>query len=120
MRRVLTILADNAVKFTREGTIEIFVKGVQSINDSLTIWFVISDTGIGIPENQVEKIFDPFVQVDGSYTRQSEGTGIGLALAQLIVQRMGGQILVQSDEGIGSTFSFSIEVKSAEAEPTYS
>lgn len=113
LSRTLTIFADNAIKFTKEGSVEIFVKGVPSINQSLAVWFVISDTGIGIPEDQLDKIFDPFVQVDGSYTRQKEGTGIGLALAQQIVQRMGGEILVQSELGVGSTFSFSIEIKPA-------
>jgi len=97
-------LLNNAIKFTPDnGSISIITKK----NDN-TIEVSVSDTGIGIPENMHEEIFDPFVQVDASNKRKYGGTGLGLALTKRFVEMHKGKIWVESEEGKGSTFTFTI------------
>lgn len=91
-------LIGNAVKFTHKGSITITVKVVES-----SIWFEVSDTGIGISKDQLAHIFDKFQQVDGSSSRSYEGTGLGLSLSKSLVQLLGGEIAVESELGIGTT-----------------
>lgn len=121
LRQVITNLVGNAVKFTETGSVMIDV-GWREIDQLLdqrpegtptrvVVSVAVSDTGIGIPEDKVNKIFDKFSQVDGSSTRKHEGTGLGLAIASRLVGLMGGQISVESVVGQGSVFSFEIEME---------
>ena len=104
--QVLLILGENAIKFTEDGEISI---GVKEINrDFVTLY--ISDTGIGIPEKEMEIIFDPFVQVDDKLTRKYEGIGIGLSTARKIIQALNSEINVTSEPGKGSTFFFTLQI----------
>ena len=103
LKRVLNHLMDNAIKFTLDGIIELFY---YRKNENLI--FKIKDTGIGINEENLGRIFEEFRQEIDGHHRPFEGLGIGLTLAREVVQRMGGRIFVQSEKGIGSEFSFSI------------
>ncbi len=101
LRQILTNLCGNAIKFTESGGV-----GVTLATDvDGKILFSVSDTGIGIPENRLVRIFEEFEQADGSHTRRFEGTGLGLAISQKIALRLGGSISVTSRVGKGSTFS---------------
>jgi two-component system sensor histidine kinase/response regulator len=104
MRQVLTNLLGNAVKFTQAGEITVAIVDVARHDGSVTVHFSVSDTGIGIPEEWRTRIFDSFVQVDGTNTRRFGGTGLGLAISSRIVALMGGRIWVESEVGRGSTF----------------
>ncbi len=107
LRQILLNLAGNAIKFTNHGEIVIRAE-LDSVTDMrVTVRFTVEDTGIGIPANRIEAIFDPFTQVDGSTTRKYGGTGLGLAICRQLVEMMGGTISVSSQEGKGSCFSFS-------------
>nr|WP_322665062.1 ATP-binding protein [Dendronalium sp. ChiSLP03b] len=113
LRQVLLNLLGNAIKFTDKGLVTLKVEVTDNAQKpSRRIEFQIEDTGVGIAPDQVEKIFQAFEQV-GDRHRQSEGTGLGLAISQKIVQLMGGQIQVNSQLGVGSNFSFEVEVASA-------
>ena len=101
--QVLSNLINNALKFTNEGSIEIGYKPGQQF-----VEFYVSDTGIGIPGDQIERIFERFYQVDLELTRLREGTGLGLAISKSFVELMGGEIWVESEPGKGSTFFFTL------------
>ncbi len=106
LRQVLTNLLANALKFTSQGEIGI-VAGVESEReDSATLRFQVTDTGIGVPPERIAAMFDPFVQGDGSTTRKFGGAGLGLAISRQLAGMMGGQIGVESEPGRGSTFWF--------------
>jgi CheY-like chemotaxis protein len=106
LRQVLLNLAGNAVKFTKQGEVAISV-GIETSGDSdLHLHFSVSDTGIGIPEEQHDLIFDAFNQADNSPTRSHGGTGLGLAICSRLVKLMGGRIWVESKLGSGSNFHF--------------
>jgi PAS domain S-box-containing protein len=106
LRQVLVNLVGNAVKFTSTGEVRVSMKKVRDLHDGVELAFEVSDTGIGIPADKLEYIFESFSQADGSTSRRFGGTGLGLSIASGIVQMMGGRIEVRSEEGIGSTFSF--------------
>ncbi|MCP4215511.1 MAG: hypothetical protein GY765_12735, partial [bacterium] len=108
LRQVLFSLVGNAVKFTEKGKVhvEVLAPPASDLHKNNSIVFKISDTGIGIPENKLEAIFNSFTQADGSFTRQHGGAGLGLAICYRLVKLMDGEILVESKEGNGSTFSF--------------
>ncbi len=104
IEKISTNLLSNAFKFTPEGgTIEVTVRADER-NSSI----IISDTGVGIPREKISKIFDRFYQIDGSHTREQEGTGVGLSLTKELVELHRGKIEVESEEGKGSTFMVSI------------
>ena len=98
---------DNAVKFTASGGRVQF--GARNEGQSVTIY--VYDTGIGISQDKVKDVFEPFHQLDGSATRRYEGTGLGLAMAQQIIAAHGSDILVRSKVGEGSYFEFKLPVE---------
>ena len=111
VRQILMNLIGNATKFTKSGHIFIDVKGVQT-EGSLNLQIDIEDTGIGIPAEKLETIFEKFNQADNSTTREFGGTGLGLAISLNLAQIMGGDISVKSDVGVGSVFSITLKLKS--------
>jgi diguanylate cyclase (GGDEF)-like protein len=114
VRQVLINLVGNALKFTEYGSIEISVLvGDQPIKDKISLRFEVTDTGMGIPIEAQKHIFEAFVQVDGSSTRSHEGAGLGLAICHQLVEVMGGKIGVESQQGKGSTFWFSVPFEGA-------
>jgi PAS domain S-box-containing protein len=106
--QVLANLIGNAVKFTERGEVTLTVTGTEEGLD-----FTIRDTGIGIPSEKLEKIFEPFIQVDSSLTRRYGGTGLGLAICRELVGLMGGVIRAESEVGRGSVFSFTLPLRPA-------
>ena len=111
LRQVINNLLSNAVKFTQEGHVFVDISqlgGVEQESDKVGIKVSIEDTGIGIPKNKVATIFDKFTQVDNSATRTHEGTGLGLSICKSLIELMGGEIGLESVEGKGSVFWFSV------------
>lgn len=110
IQQVLLNLVGNALKFTRDGAVSVdVIRG-----EGNRVEFSVADTGKGIAEEDLERIFDDFIMVDPSYKRGSEGTGLGLAISQRLVRMMGGEITCESELGEGSLFSFSIDLAPAE------
>ena len=107
LRQVLTNLLSNAVKFTPSGAIELGYK-LDPRKNKPRMEFYVKDTGIGIPEDKLDLIFERFRQVDDSQSRQYGGTGLGLAISKRLVELIGGSIRVESQEGKGSTFYFTM------------
>ncbi|MBL8468391.1 ATP-binding protein [Methyloversatilis discipulorum] len=119
LRQVLINLVGNAVKFTERGSVRLQVRSVDgSPGDAPCIEWSVTDTGIGISAAQQALLFKPFSQADSSTTRRFGGTGLGLAISQKLVHAMGGRIVVSSEPGLGSTFSFAIPVQETSAEAT--
>jgi two-component system sensor histidine kinase/response regulator len=108
LRQILMNLGGNAVKFTEKGEVVIQAELKEETVEKATILFSISDTGIGIPEHLQEKIFESFIQVDGSYTRKYGGTGLGLSISKRLIEMMDGKIGVKSQPGKGSCFWFTL------------
>ena len=104
LRQVISNLMSNALKFTAQGSITLGGKVDWQSKDEATVTLTVSDTGIGIPRDKIDRLFEKFVQVDGSTTRQYGGTGLGLAICRELVSMMGGKIWIESVEGEGSTF----------------
>jgi len=113
LKEILTNLLNNAIKFTEAGGeihVEILKKGSAEKGRSL-IEFAVSDTGIGMSQAQIKKIFQPFTQADGAITRKYGGTGLGLTITKEYVELLGGELEVQSEEGVGSTFRFTLPLE---------
>lgn len=110
LRQVVINLLANAVKFTHRGGIKIGFKNINKENNSITLSCFVQDSGVGIPRERLGMLFQPFTQIDGSYTRKFGGTGLGLAISREIVSLMGGRIWAESEEGKGSKFCFNIIV----------
>ena len=108
LRQVLGNVIGNAVKFTPHGEVSIHVSFLAELENQVIIKFTVEDTGIGIPEDKIENLFNPFSQMDASNTRQYGGTGLGLSISKNLVELMSGEIGVQSSVGKGSTFWFTI------------
>ncbi|MHB8900274.1 MAG: response regulator [Thermoguttaceae bacterium] len=115
LRQVLMNLISNAVKFTSQGEVVVEARLKERRPHAVEIRFSVSDTGIGIEPEHVEKIFSPFTQADASMTRRFGGTGLGLAIAQRLATLMGGGIRVESRRGKGSTFHFTVTLALAES-----
>jgi|GEM_PF-4064138 len=121
LRQVLTNLVGNAIKFTDSGGIGIEVCEVSGVGEAAVgdsgagraLQLSVSDTGIGIPADQQERVFEQFTRIENSARRRAEGTGLGLAICKQLVEMMGGRIWVQSTLGVGSTFSLRIPLKEA-------
>ncbi|GEM_PF-1774205 len=111
LRQILLNLTGNALKFTEEGWIRLEAELVEETNEEVKIKFSISDTGLGIPSDKIGSLFQKFSQVDASISRKFGGTGLGLAISKKLAQMMGGDIGVHSQEGVGSTFWFTIKLK---------
>jgi len=111
LRQVLLNLVGNGIKFTDEGEIAVKVRQQAKDEHGLLLHFTVSDTGIGIPENKRTLIFDPFAQADSSTTRKYGGTGLGLTISTRLVHMMGGRIWVESEEGRGSHFHFTVRLQ---------
>ncbi len=106
LRQVIVNLVGNAVKFTNTGEIVLRVSVEDKREHTATLLFEVEDSGIGIPADKQDLVFDAFAQADGSTTRQYGGTGLGLAISAQLVRTMGGKVWVESEPGIGSTFFF--------------
>ncbi len=115
LRQVIINLIGNALKFTEQGQIVLSATLESSAEEHRTVHFDVSDTGIGIPPEKQQKIFESFTQADSSTARQYGGTGLGLTISARLVQMMGGQLRVDSELGRGSTFHFSANFDSAPA-----
>jgi signal transduction histidine kinase/CheY-like chemotaxis protein len=108
LRQVLTNLVANAVKFTEKGEVRVTMEKVRDVEHDVELRFSVTDTGIGIPEDKLDYVFESFQQADGSMTRRFGGTGLGLSIASELVSMMGGKLLVESEVGVGSTFHFTV------------
>ncbi len=109
IRQIISNLCGNAIKFVEKGEVSIQVSVQSQSEQSVLLLFKVTDTGIGIPESKIPILFDSFTQVDASTTRKYGGTGLGLAISKQLVELMGGRIGVESEQGKGSTFWFTID-----------
>ncbi len=117
LRQILNNLISNAIKFTERGTVALHVETVADDHQRLMLRFSVEDSGIGMRPDQVQKLFEPFVQADSSTTRKYGGSGLGLVICKRLVDLMGGEIGIHSQEGQGSTFWFTVVLEGAAAAP---
>jgi PAS domain S-box-containing protein len=116
IRQILTNLLGNAIKFTSEGLVSLEVYAQPTEKNRYRITFHVRDTGIGIPKERINSLFEPFTQADSSITRRFGGTGLGLAISKRLCELMGGQMWVESKVGQGSVFSFFIVAEIPDAD----
>ncbi len=117
LRQILNNLIGNAIKFTHSGEVVLTVNGDAQADGQVMLGFSVRDTGIGIPLEKQQLIFDAFAQADNSTTRRYGGTGLGLSITQKLVHLLGSRISVQSTPGSGSEFHFSVPVQLADEQP---
>jgi signal transduction histidine kinase len=117
--QVLSNLISNSIKFTRQGGITLAAKKVISSSSKATVQFSIRDTGIGIPKNKRNEIFESFIQADIETTRKYGGTGLGLTITKDILTMFGSELVLESEEGKGSEFTFMLELSINENRKTY-
>ena len=117
LRQIILNLLSNAVKFTEEGEIVVHVQSSPLDAERHELHVTVQDTGIGIPADRMDRLFKSFSQVDSSTTREYGGTGLGLTISKRLSELMGGRMWVESDEGVGSRFQFTITVQAAPGEP---
>jgi PAS domain S-box-containing protein len=115
LHQVIMNLVSNAIKFTDHGKITIGVRRIEHNDEISKIEFTVTDTGIGIPKNKIESIFDNFQQATSGTTRLYGGTGLGLAIVRQLVEAQGGKVSVKSKTGKGSTFSFTLDFQNTNA-----
>ena len=111
IKQILTNLLSNAVKYTKQGTVTLNVHFQWLDEDTITLHFVVEDTGVGIKQEDLPQLFDKFKRLDLSMNRNVEGTGLGLNIAKQLVEQMQGSLTVESEYGKGSTFRFSVPQK---------
>ena len=116
IRQILANLSGNAVKFTSEGDVTIRALLQEESANQVTVRFEVSDTGIGIPKDKAKKLFKRFAQADSSISRKYGGTGLGLSISKRLTELMGGNIGVNSEEGVGSTFWFTLDLEKQDRE----
>src|SRR5215831_13719276 len=119
LNQVLSNLLSNSIKFTHEGHITLAVRKLFASSNKATLQFIVMDSGIGIPKNKHKEIFDSFTQADPNTTRKYGGTGLGLAITKKIVNKFNSDLLLESEEGKGSAFHFTMELKINENRKTY-
>ncbi|MBI5474041.1 MAG: response regulator [Ignavibacteriae bacterium] len=117
MNQVITNLVGNAIKFTERGEVSLHVHTELASEQDVVLRFAVQDTGIGIPADQLQNIFDPFSQADHSITRRFGGTGLGLSISTQLIGMMGGALAVESELGRGSTFHFAGKFKLRQHQP---
>ena len=115
IQQILNCLLSNALKFTSEGSVRVKIAAIDSDSDKINMRIAVADSGIGISEKDMDKLFVRFSQVDSSDTRKYGGSGLGLVISRQIAELMGGTITVQSKEGIGSTFIAEVPLKVVKA-----
>ncbi|MDF2947288.1 MAG: arcB1 [Bacillales bacterium] len=103
--QIINNLLSNAIKFTEKGEVNLNIRKIETKEKDITLEFSVIDTGIGISEDNMDKLFKSFSQIDGSFTRKVGGTGLGLAISRQLTDVMGGNLLVESTQGVGSKFS---------------
>ena len=113
LRQILVNLIGNAIKFTAQGEIFVKVATVAVAGDAYTLQISVQDSGVGIPDENLETLFDSFAQANASTSRQYGGTGLGLTISRQLAELMGGAMWVESELGVGSTFFFTIVVQQA-------
>ena len=116
LRQILLNLVNNAIKFTEHGSVSIHTTVERQTEDTFELRFDVRDTGIGIPSESMGKLFQSFSQVDASTTRRFGGTGLGLAIARQLTELMGGRVAVESETGVGTTFTCHIPFQKARVE----
>jgi PAS domain S-box-containing protein len=117
LQQVLLNLLGNSIKFTDRGTVTLAISVLDDTADHVRLAFVVTDTGIGMSEQELRQVFQPFFQADGSTTRKYGGTGLGLTICQQLIRLMGGEIAVSSAPGAGSSFSFVLDFGKASGVP---
>ena len=118
LSQVLLNLCSNAIKFTERGEVILRITIADQGADTVRLSFSVTDSGVGMTEEQLAGLFQPFTQADTSTTRKYGGTGLGLVISKLLVEMMGGEIRVKSAPGAGSTFQFTVPLKKADAPET--
>src|SRR6185369_1721353 len=116
LRQIIVNILGNAIKFTEHGEVILRVALVEENSEKLRLRFSVSDTGVGISPEARERIFDRFSQADTSMTRRFGGTGLGITIAQQLCRLMGGEIEVESSLNKGSTFFFTVNLRSSQAD----
>ena len=116
LRQVVLNLVGNAIKFTDRGEVVLRVEAESQDEEGVTLHYAVADTGIGIPPDKQKLIFEPFSQADTSTTRKYGGTGLGLSISIRLIEMMGGRIWLESEEGRGSTFHFTVRLGNAIAQ----
>lgn len=111
LNQILTNLVDNAIKFTQKGHVILRVKRLEDSDETITVFYEVEDTGIGIPADKKELIFERFTQASSSTTREFGGTGLGLSIIKKLLELQGIEIRLKSDVGLGSTFFFEQQYK---------
>lgn len=117
IQQILVNLLNNAIKFTEEGEILVKVNCIGEWENGHILQFSVKDTGVGIPKNKIHRLFKSFSQVDASTNRKYGGTGLGLAICKRLVELMDGEIWVESEFGVGTTFTFTIKTYISEKKP---
>lgn len=111
VNQILTNLVNNAIKFTKEGSVNLSARLIATASQQAQIEFKIVDTGIGIAQDQLKAIFESFQQADESITRRFGGTGLGLTISRKLTELLGGEIAVQSEPGVGTTFTLTLPME---------
>ena len=117
VKQVITNLTSNAIKFTSQGEVTIAVKVASQSEQTAKVLITVTDTGIGIPKDRHRAVFQSFTQADGSTTRKYGGTGLGLTICNQLLQLMDGDMKLESEPGVGTTFTVSIEMAKAKVQP---